>query len=129
MKKSFVLLCLFIPIFALSALAAPPPVPTTPLVVKGSKKEVMFPHAAHQKVECVVCHHLAKGEENFQKCATAGCHDDLTARKGKKSMYAAVHEKTGAKHKTCIECHNKVVAEKTDMKKEMLGCAKSKCHP
>ena len=56
---------------ALPALAAQPPVPDKPLELKGSKKTVMFPHAPHQKVECVTCHHPVQDKENFQKCATA----------------------------------------------------------
>ncbi|MDR2574140.1 MAG: cytochrome c3 family protein [Desulfovibrio sp.] len=129
MKKLSALLCLFILALAFPALAAPPPVPTDPLPVKGSKKEVMFPHVPHQKVECVVCHHKVEGKENFQKCATAGCHDNLTEKKGEKSLYAVMHTKEGLKYQTCIQCHAKVVAEKEELKKELLGCAKSKCHP
>ena len=54
---------------------------------------------------------------------------DLTAKKGEKSLFYVVHTKTGLKHQTCLECHTKVVAEKPDLKKDLTGCAKSKCHP
>ena len=33
------------------------------------------------------------------------------------------------KHQSCLSCHVKVVAEKPDLKKDLTGCAKSKCHP
>ena len=65
-----------------------------------------------------------------EAAATAGCHDDLTAKKGEKSLFYVVHTKTGLKHQTCLECHTKVVAEKPELKKDLTGCAKSKCcHP
>ena len=82
MKKFLFLAAILTLALALPALAAQPPVPDKPLELKGSKKTVMFPHAPHQKVECVTCHHPVQDKENFQKCATAGCHDDLTAKKG-----------------------------------------------
>ncbi|MDR1776665.1 MAG: cytochrome c3 family protein [Desulfovibrio sp.] len=129
-KMSFALLCLFLFAAAMQALAAAPPVPTEPLALKGSKKEVMFPHAPHKdKVECVTCHHNVDGKENYQKCATAGCHDNLTEKKGEKSLYVVIHSKEKLKHRTCFECHTNVVAEKAELKKDLLGCAKSKCHP
>ena len=81
-KKFLFLAAILTLALALPALAAQPPVPDKPLELKGSKKTVMFPHAPHQKVECVTCHHPVQDKENFQKCATAGCHDDLTAKKG-----------------------------------------------
>lgn len=129
MKKFMFLAYILTLALALPALAAQPPVPDKPLEFKGSKKTVMFPHAPHQKVECVTCHHKVQDKETFQKCATAGCHDDLTAKKGEKSLFYVVHTKTGLKHQTCLECHTKVVAEKPELKKDLTGCAKSKCHP
>ena len=129
MKKFMFLAVILSLALALPVLAAQPPVPGTPLEFKGSRKTVMFPHAPHAKVECVTCHHLVQGQENFQKCATAGCHDDLTAKKGEKSLFYVVHAKTGLKQQTCLECHTKIVAEKPDLKKDLTGCAKSRCHP
>ncbi|WP_297829184.1 cytochrome c3 family protein [uncultured Desulfovibrio sp.] len=129
MKKFMFLAVILSLALALPVLAAQPPVPGTPLEFKGSRKTVMFPHAPHAKVECVTCHHLVQGKENFQKCATAGCHDDLTAKKGEKSLFYVVHAKTGLKQQTCLECHTKIVAEKPDLKKDLTGCAKSRCHP
>ncbi|MDR1855992.1 MAG: cytochrome c3 family protein [Desulfovibrio sp.] len=129
MKSLVALLAAFMLAIAIPALAARPDVPKEPLEVKGSQKTVKFPHAPHEKVDCAVCHHEVNGKENYQKCADAGCHDDLKAKKGEKSLYASIHTKTGLKHQTCLECHTKLVAEKPDKKKDMTGCAKSKCHP
>lgn len=129
MNKSLLYACMLTLVLALPALAAQPAVPDQPLEFKGSKKTVMFPHAPHAKVECVTCHHKVDDKENFQKCATAGCHDDLTAKKGEKSLFFVVHTKTELKHQTCLSCHTKVVAEKPELKKELTACAKSKCHP
>jgi NAD-dependent SIR2 family protein deacetylase len=127
-KKTLVLACSLVLALALPALAAPT-APDKPLEFKGAQKTVMFPHAPHAKVECVTCHHLVNGKESFAKCGSAGCHDDLKAKKGEKSLYAVVHTRTELKHMTCLGCHSKVVAEKPELKKDLTGCAKSKCHP
>lgn len=111
------------------AFADQPAVPEQPIAMKGSKKTVMFPHAPHAKIECVTCHHKVDGKENFQKCSDSGCHDDLTAKKGEKSLYFVIHNKSVLKHQTCMECHARFVAEKPDLKKAMTGCKGSKCHP
>lgn len=134
MRKFVFLACMSLAVFialpGVMANASQPAVPTEPLPVTGSKKTVMFPHAPHGKIECVVCHHKVDGKENFQKCATAGCHDDLTAKKGEKSLYFVMHSKSeDLKHQTCLACHTKVAAEKPDLKKELTGCKGSKCHP
>ena len=118
--------------FALAthSFANQPEVPKDPVAIKGSKKTVMFPHANHSKIECVVCHHKVDGKENFQKCATAGCHDNLEEKKGLNRLYFLIQRnRKELKHKTCLECHAKVVAEKPDLKKAMTSCKGSKCHP
>jgi hypothetical protein len=127
-KKTLVLACLLLLALALPCLAAPS-APDKPLEIKGSQKTVIFPHATHAKVECVTCHHQVNGKESFAKCGSAGCHDDLTAKQGEKSLYYAVHGKKDLKHTSCLDCHSKVVAEKPELKKDLTGCAKSKCHP
>ena len=129
MKKHLFLSCLLSLVLAAPALASQPAVPDKPLEFKGSKKTVIFNHSTHTTVECVVCHHNVDGKPNYQKCATSGCHDDLTGRKGVKSLYAAVHTKKGLKQETCLSCHTKLATEQPDKKKELTGCAKSKCHP
>lgn len=116
MKKTLVLACSLVLALALPALAAPT-APDKPLEFKGAQKTVMFPHAPHAKVECVTCHHLVNGKESFAKCGSAGCHDDLKAKKGEKSLYAVVHTRTELKHMTCLGCHSKVVAEKPNLRR------------
>ena len=132
MKKVLVLTCIMVFTLALAAFAAPA-APDKPLEFKGSQKTVMFPHAVHAKVECVTCHHKVDGKESYAKCATAGCHDNLKDKKGTNSLYYVMHAKEKAdaplKHQSCLSCHVKVVAEKPDLKKDLTGCAKSKCHP
>lgn len=128
MKKILVLICMLVFPLAMSVYAAPT-APEEPLEMKGSKKTVMFPHAPHSKVECVTCHHLVDGKESYAKCGSAGCHDDLKGKKGEKSLYYVVHSKKDLKHSSCLMCHSKFVAENPDRKKELTGCAKSKCHP
>lgn len=128
MKKSLVLACLLLLALALPCLAAPS-APDKPLEFKGSQKTVMFPHAVHAKVECVTCHHQVAGKESYAKCGSSGCHDDLKGKQGEKSLYNAVHNKKELKHTNCMGCHSKVVAERVELKKDLTGCAKSKCHP
>lgn len=129
MKKSVLALGLLCAAISLPAFAAQPEVPADGIKMAGMKKTVIFNHSTHTTVECVTCHHPVEGKENYAKCATAGCHDDLSAKKGVKSLYAVVHNKKETKYQTCLQCHTKLVAEKPEMKKELTGCAKSKCHP
>lgn len=114
-----------------AATEARPEAPSEPVAITGSKKTVMFPHdKGHEKYDCVICHHKVDGKESFAKCADAGCHDDLTAKKGEKSLYYVMHSKSQElKHQTCMSCHVKIVAEKPDLKKALTGCSQSKCHP
>lgn len=119
-----------LPFSYVQARADQPAIPEQPVEVKGSKKTVMFPHKIHEKIECVVCHHKVDGKESFDKCSTAGCHDDLESRKGMKSLYFVMHNKSAElKHQTCMSCHAKIVEEKPDLKKQLTGCTKSGCHP
>lgn len=111
--------------------ASQPRAPEGAVAIQGSKKTVMFEHGkGHKGIECVVCHHAVNGRRTFAKCADAGCHDDLTAKKGEKSLYLVMHSKSEAlRHQTCMSCHVKTVAEKPDIKKAMTGCTQSYCHP
>lgn len=129
MKKFFIPICVLTLALTLPALAAQPPVPKDGYEIKGSKKTVLFNHSTHTTIECGTCHHKVDNKENFQKCATAGCHDNLTEKKGEKSLFYMMHTKEGVKYDTCMSCHIKIVAEKPDLKKDLTGCAKSKCHP
>ena len=130
MKFAFVPAALLAMALASPAFAAPAaPADGLDLVGSNPKKAVKFNHSTHKTVECVVCHHPVDGKENYGKCATAGCHDDLKGKKGTKSLYYVVHSKKDVKYQSCLQCHDKLAAEKPEMKKELTGCAKSKCHP
>lgn len=108
---------------------AAPQVPADGLDFAGSKKTVKFNHSTHAKEACETCHHKVDGKENFQKCATAGCHDDLTGKQPPKSLFAVVHSKKELAHQTCMTCHVKVAGDDAAKKKELTGCKGSKCHP
>lgn len=111
------------------SIASQPQVPADGLEFKGSQKSVMFPHSAHKALECKTCHHEVNGKETYEKCGTAGCHDDLTGKQPPKSLFAVVHSKKELAHQSCLTCHSKIVEEKPDKKKELTGCKGSKCHP
>lgn len=115
----------------LAADVARPAAPAEPVAISGTKKTVMFDHSkGHKDIDCVVCHHRVDGKPTFAKCGDAGCHDDLTARKGEKSLYFVMHSKSGElRHQSCMSCHAKTVAAKPELKKDMTGCAQSWCHP
>lgn len=145
MRKPFlsIFLCVaIVGLFAGAALAAEetapnaptagtPDMPQDPIAIKGSKKTVMFSHVqGHKDIECVVCHHYVNDKPSFAKCSDAGCHDDLTAKKGEKSLYFVMHNKSAElKHQSCMKCHAEIVAQKPDLKKALTGCTQSNCHP
>lgn len=114
--------------FAAPCTWAAPQAPDKPVEIQGTKKSVMFPHSAHAKNECNECHHPVEGVDHYEKCATAGCHDDLSGKQPP-ALYAVMHNKKGLKFQTCQFCHVKVVADNPDRKKELTGCKGSKCHP
>ena len=128
MQKTVFLACLAL-LLGAAPLAAAPAMPDSPLEVKGAKKTVMFPHAAHEKIACADCHHPLDGKESYAKCASAGCHDDLEGKSGVRSLYRVMHARKDTSHTTCLACHAAVAAEKPDRKKDLTGCSKSKCHP
>ncbi len=129
------LLWIFIAVFGLAfaspAMAETPKVPADGLKMEKSKKPVVFNHSTHKEVSCASCHHPVDGKEDYRKCSTAGCHDDLKAKKGTKSYYFVLHAKKGTKFDTCVSCHVKVAKDKgydKDKTKMLTGCAKSGCH-
>ncbi len=127
-KMLWTLLALFVVAFAVPVFAQPE-VPADGLKMAVSKKPVVFNHSTHTTVTCVECHHPVDGKESYAKCSTAGCHDDLKAKKGTNSYYFVMHAKKGTKYDTCVSCHAKFVGDDKAKKKELTGCAKSKCHP
>lgn len=108
---------------------ARPEVPSGVLDFAGSKPEKMvkFNHATHKDSDCGVCHHVVNGAETYEKCATAGCHDDLTGKKSP-ALYAVVHSKKELKFQTCMSCHVAKAADDPAKKKELTGCKGSLCH-
>ncbi len=129
MKKIFFLgLMLLISAFAIAAIAAPQ-VPADGMKMAKTKKPVVFNHSTHADIKCVECHHPVNGKEDYRACSTAGCHDKLDQKdKSINAYYQVIHKAKGAKFETCISCHNKVAGTDKDKKKELTGCAKSKCH-
>lgn len=115
----------------LPAIAAQPEVPADGIKMnKSGKKEVTFNHSTHKTAACGDCHHPVDGKENYQPCATAGCHDITgTADKTIHSYNQAIHKKKDAKFQTCVSCHEAAAGNDKAKKKELAGCAKSKCHP
>lgn len=103
--------------------------PAGKITISGSTKSVRFGHEKHVRkgTKCIDCHHEVNGEVKNMKCSTAGCHDNLTSKSEKLSLYKVMHGKT-AKYQTCIACHAKVVERKPDHKQKLMGCNNSKCH-
>ena len=130
MKKIFILgLVLLVSAFALTAIAAPK-APEDGMKMELTKKPVVCDHPTHSKIECAACHHPVNGEETYQPCATAGCHDVLgTKDKSVNSYYQAMHKAKGSKYGTCVSCHQETAGDDKELKKALAGCAKSKCHP
>lgn len=76
---------------------------------------VTFSHAKHGKQKCEECHHKIKENPKDYKCGT--CHNDLKAKKGDNSYYAAFHAPTS--NHSCMGCHK-------SMKQGPTAC--NKCH-
>lgn len=115
----------------LPAYASRPDVPADGIKMNFSgKKEVTFNHSTHKDEDCAACHHPVDGKENYGKCNSEGCHFVKgTADKSINSYNQAIHKKKDAKFQTCVSCHEKVAGDDKAKKKELAGCAKSKCHP
>ncbi|MDR2891742.1 MAG: cytochrome c3 family protein [Deltaproteobacteria bacterium] len=130
MKKIFILgMMLLVSAFALTAIAAQPPVPADGIKMERTKKPVVFNHSTHTTAGCAACHHPVDGVENYGACATAGCHDILgTKDKSINSYYQVTHKAKGTKYDTCVSCHVAAAGDDKDKKKQLAGCAKSACH-
>jgi len=94
------------------------------------KKEVVFNHSTHKSVDCKICHHTWDGAAKIGKCNDAGCHDNMDSKaKDIKALYMAFHTKEIKAKDSCYSCHVKIAGDDAAKKKELAGCAKSKCHP
>lgn len=124
-------LALLVLALAIPAIAAQPAAPADGLKMEATgKKVVVFNHTTHKDVTCVQCHHPVDGKEDFRKCNTSGCHDNMDRKdKSERGYYQAMHGKTSDKIKSCVACHTEVAAAKPDLKKELTACKGSKCHP
>jgi hypothetical protein len=132
MKKLLILGIICIgAVLVLPAFASQPEVPADGIKMNFSeKKEVIFNHSTHKTEECNVCHHPVDGTDNYGKCNNEGCHNIAgTADKTVHSYNQAIHKKKDNKHQSCVSCHEKVAGADKAKKKELAGCAKSKCHP
>ncbi|MDL2315747.1 cytochrome c3 family protein [Desulfovibrio sp. OttesenSCG-928-A18] len=132
MKKLLILgiLCLTAAL-VLPAFASQPEAPADGIkMTKSGKKEVVFNHSTHKAESCATCHHPVDGKEDYRPCGTEGCHDITgTADKSQRSYNQAMHKKKDNKHQSCVSCHEKAAGDDKAKKKELAGCAKSKCHP
>ena len=73
----------------------------------NEKRHVTFPHAAHQQIDCVFCHHKPVGDKTFVSCAVQGCHDNFDRKdKSEHSYYQAIHKRDS--EKSCAGCHKKM---------------------
>ncbi|OBQ54823.1 cytochrome c3 family protein [Halodesulfovibrio spirochaetisodalis] len=133
MKRVMVLALAAVLCVAFAMVAYAVEAPSGPVKMEATKKPVIFNHSTHTEYKCVECHHLVDGKENYQKCATAGCHSAAKADKKKAgSYYKVVHNKKAGKKTgiaTCVSCHKKVAGKDKAKKKALTGCKKSKCHP
>ena len=132
MRKLFTLgLFCLLAAFVLPAFAAQPEAPADGLKMeKSGKKVVVFNHSTHKDAKCGECHHPVDGKEDYRPCSTAGCHDVMGPKdKTVNSYYQAMHKVKEPKHQSCVACHTATAGEDKAKKKELAGCAKSKCHP
>lgn len=125
--------CLAIAI-AVPAFASKADVPATPddgiVMSHSGKKEVTFNHSTHATVECADCHHPVEGKVDYRPCATAGCHAiDRKDATETLSYNHALHKPQGTKFNTCMSCHREIAGTDAELRRELTGCAKSKCHP
>lgn len=102
------LVCIALPLQAMDA----PKDPITMMMPEGgkvTKPTVSFPHAKHAALECTACHHKWDGKSEMKACKSAGCHDDVTTKKGDRAYYLAYH-KPGKQ--SCLGCHKELKKEK-----------------
>ena len=110
---------------------SPPQYEASVVNMNRTRLPVQFNHEAMQEVECVTCHHLVNGEENYSRCSSRGCHDILgsNARREVRSYYRITHEPHPRQYYSCMKCHLEVAARKPELKSGLTACSGSLCHP
>ena len=122
----FVLFALFSLMLVPPAMADDrPEMPNNPVEIQGLRRSVLFPHDVHQDSACVDCHHEVEGRETYEKCASAGCHDNLESKESP-ALRGIIHTKKGLKRDSCAMCHIRIATPET--RKRLLGCKESGCH-
>jgi cytochrome c553 len=115
MRKSLfaVMVLALVAAFALPVIAAE--APADGLKMENTKMPVIFNHSSHSSYQCADCHHPVDGKENLAKCVH--------------SYYKIIHDRKATTVATCMSCHLEAAGSDKDLKKELTGCKKSKCHP
>jgi len=109
---------LAMPLYAGGKAAPAGTITMQPSAGKATKKPAKFSHKSHAAAKCAECHHHKAGSNEYAKCDSKGCHDDMTAKTGAKSYYAAFHSNNP---KSCVGCHKKAANPKAP-----TAC--NKCH-
>ena len=109
-RKTVIVLTLFAMAFSMAVMVAlahagGPDVITIDKA-QAKKPPVVFPHKEHQEegIDCVKCHHTAKGPEDAKSCFE--CH-------GKDANAPTVKD---AFHGSCIACHKEMAKGPTKCK-------------
>ncbi len=85
---------------------------STPRGMVPQRSPVAFPHSRHFDYTCKSCHHTWDGLSQVSSCAASGCHDQVTANRGKKVKRAPDPANKpyfkAAYHQNCIACHKRL---------------------
>ncbi|MDR1124873.1 MAG: cytochrome c3 family protein [Deltaproteobacteria bacterium] len=137
MKKTLFLMAFCLSFCAAAYAATAPPEQSSEL--NWTRRPVVFSHQAHftgiaerdaPAETCTLCHHPLGEKQVFQTCAAAGCHDNLDAKdKSLQSYYQATHKRKTDTYDSCVSCHTEVAGKDAAMKKRLIGCKESACHP
>lgn len=113
-------------------------------VIEGSKGAVELAHKKHAKeiktadgksIECVTCHHTAKGGGKVQACGACHVADGQAQKEhdGKKAPFFATMKSPGKAdtksilfHKTCLDGCHKAQAKADPKLKDLAKC--TSCH-
>lgn len=118
MKRLMILVtaALALGVFTVPSFSAPkaPTEPITMQVPEGAKSKkptVLFPHSAHETLDCTKCHHTWDQKSEIKKCKASGCHDDVKSRKSERSYFRAYHQRG---EQSCLGCHKTLKKAKAE---------------